>query len=328
MSTILEVKDLRVEFMLRKRSIAAVEDIAFKLEKGKTLGIVGESGCGKSVTAMSIMRLYNKQTARITKGEVILDGRDIAKYSGREMRDVCGKDIAMIFQEPMTSLNPVYRIGYQMMEMVLAHSNMSRKEAYEYCVEMLDKVRIPEPRRRMNEFPHQFSGGMRQRVMIAMALSCRPKILIADEPTTALDVTVQAQILDLINELKESMGTSVIMITHDMGVIAEVADDTLVMYAGKVVEYNDADSVFERPMHPYTQGLLQSIPHINKKVEMLPTIEGNVPMLGNMPKGCRFADRCLHCMARCREQDPPMVKHGGGEVRCFLYGSDTGAENE
>lgn len=322
MSAILEVKDLRVEFLIKGASVAAVEDVSFTLERGKTLCIVGESGCGKSVTATSIMRLYDRQVASITKGTVLLNGRDLVKYTDKEMRDVCGKDISMIFQEPMTSLNPVYKIKDQMLEMVLAHNKMSQTEAYDYCVEMLRKVKIPEPEKRMNEYPHQFSGGMRQRVMIAMALSCKPQILIADEPTTALDVTVQAQILDLINELKESTNTSIILITHDMGVVAEMADDALVMYAGKVVEYNNADAIFTSPQHPYTQGLLKAIPHINEKVEMLYSITGTVPTLVNMPKGCRFADRCPYCMDKCKVAEPPMLDACGGKVRCWLYGAD------
>lgn len=319
MNTILDVKDLRVDFMLKRKSIPAVEGISFHLEKGKTLCIVGESGCGKSVTVTSIMRLYDKEIASIQNGSVLFEGKDLVKCSDKEIQSICGKDISMIFQEPMTSLNPVYRIDRQMLEMIQAHSDMSRKEAYDYAIEMLRKVKIPEPEKRMNEYPHQFSGGMRQRVMIAMALSCNPKILIADEPTTALDVTVQAQILALINELKESMGTSVILITHDMGVVAEMADDALIMYAGNVVEYNSADNIFANPLHPYTKGLLQSIPHIKESVEMLPTIEGVVPTLANMPKGCRFADRCQHCTERCKQDCPPLFEVNGGQVRCWLY---------
>lgn len=319
MSIVLDVKGLQVDFLLKRKSVTAVEDISFHLEKGKTLCIVGESGCGKSVTVSSIMRLYDKEVASIKKGSILLGGKDLAKCSDKEMQDVCGNQISMIFQEPMTSLNPVYRIGRQMIEMIRAHRDMTYKEAYDYAVEMLRKVKIPNPEQRMNEFPHQFSGGMRQRVMIAMALSCNPQILIADEPTTALDVTVQAQILNLINELKENTGTAVILITHDMGVVAEVADDTLVMYAGQVVEYNTADAIFGQPLHPYTKGLLQSIPHIGESVEMLPTIDGTVPTLANMPKGCRFADRCPHCDARCKESAPPLFDCNGGQVRCWLY---------
>ena len=324
MSNVLEVKGLQVDFLLKKKSVTAVEDISFHLEKGKTLCIVGESGCGKSVTVTSIMRLYDKEIASIKKGSVLLNGVDLVQCSDKEMQNLCGKQISMIFQEPMTSLNPVYRIEWQMIEMIRAHTDMTYKEAYEYAVEMLQKVKIPNPRQRMKEFPHQFSGGMRQRVMIAMALSCNPQILIADEPTTALDVTVQAQILDLINELKANMGTSVILITHDMGVVAEMADDTLVMYAGQVLEYNTADAIFEYPLHPYTQGLLRSIPHINDNVELLPTIEGTVPSLTNMPAGCRFADRCPYCNSRCEAENPPLFNRGGGQVRCWLYEQQNG----
>lgn len=322
MERILDVKNLQVEFMLKRKSIAAVEDISFHLDKGKTLCIVGESGCGKSVTATSIMRLYDASIARITKGSILFNGMDLAKCSNNDIMRICGKDISMIFQEPMTSLNPVYTIGKQMIEMILAHKKITRKEAFEYAVEMLAKVKIPEPRKRMNSFPHQFSGGMRQRVMIAMALSCRPQILIADEPTTALDVTIQRQILNLIEDLKSSMGTSVILITHDMGVVAEMADDTLVMYAGKVVEYNNTDEIFRNPQHPYTRGLLKSIPHIHDSVEMLPTIEGTVPTLTHMPDGCRFSNRCPYCSEKCKKIDSPLFEMNGGLTRCWLYGKD------
>ncbi len=322
MERVLEVNNLKVEFMLKKKSIPAVEDISFHLDKGKTLCIVGESGCGKSVTATSIMRLYDSSIARITEGSILFDQKDLAKCTDKEIREICGKDISMIFQEPMTSLNPVYTIGQQMIEMIRSHQKISKKEAFDYAVQMLEKVKIPEPEKRMKDYPHQFSGGMRQRVMIAMALSCKPKILICDEPTTALDVTVQKQILNLIDDLKESMGTSEILITHDMGVVAEMADDTLVMYAGKVVEYNNADEIFRNPQHPYTRGLLKSIPHINDSVEMLPTIEGTVPTIVNMPKGCRFADRCPSCTQKCKEQDSPLFDVNGGKVRCWLYEKD------
>ncbi|HPY45245.1 MAG TPA: ABC transporter ATP-binding protein [Sphaerochaeta sp.] len=322
MERILDVKNLQVEFMLKRESIAAVEDISFHLDKGKTLCIVGESGCGKSVTATSIMRLYDSSIAKITKGSILFNGMDLVKCNNNEIRKIRGKDISMIFQEPMTSLNPVYTIGRQMIEMILAHKKISKKEAFEYAVEMLDKVKIPEPRKRMNSFPHQFSGGMRQRVMIAMALSCRPQILIADEPITALDVTIQRQILNLIEDLKSSMGTSVILITHDMGVVAEMADDTLVMYAGKVVEYNNTDEIFRNPQHPYTRGLLKSIPHIKESVEMLPTIKGTVPTLTNMPDGCRFSNRCPYCFEKCKEIDAPLFEMNGGLTRCWLYGKD------
>lgn len=316
----MDVKNLKVEFFLRRRSLVAVEDVSFQVQKGKTLCIVGESGCGKSVTVTAMMRLYNKQIAAVTEGSVYFNGLDLITCSDEEMRAICGNDISMIFQEPMTSLNPVYRIEYQMMEMVLAHRRMPRREARAYCLEMLNRVGIPEPERRIREYPHQFSGGMRQRVMIAMALSCNPQLLIADEPTTALDVTTQAQILALINELKESLGTSVILITHDMGVVAEVADYAMVMYAGKVVEYNSVTELFSSPKHPYTQGLLQAIPRFDMEVDELYTIKGNVPILQNIPVGCRFADRCQYCQPQCRIADSPLFRCGEvGTVRCWLY---------
>ena len=316
---LMDVKDLNVEFFLRGRSLPAVENVNFKVLKGKTLCIVGESGCGKSVTVSAIMRLYNKQTAAITAGSVLFNGLDLVKCSDKEMLNVRGNEVSMIFQEPMTSLNPVYRIEDQMMESVLAHHTMDKKAAWNYCLEMLKEVKIPEPEKRMHEYPHQFSGGMRQRVMIAMALSCKPQLLIADEPTTALDVTTQAQILHLIKELKEKHNTSVILITHDMGVVAEVADYAIVMYAGHVVEYNSVEKLFENPLHPYTRGLLKAIPRFDRDVEELFTIPGSVPSLLNMPKGCRFADRCPYCEERCREQEPPQFDVGDGNVKCWRY---------
>jgi len=320
---VLDVNGLKVDFLIRGKPVTAVEDVSFPLYQGETLCIVGESGCGKSVTATAIMQLYNPETAIITGNSVMYNGIDLLRCGDRKMRSMRGNEISMIFQEPMTSLNPVYRIETQMMEMVLAHRNMSHKAAWDYCVEMLRQVRIPDPERRMKEFPHQFSGGMRQRVMIAMALSCQPKILIADEPTTALDVTIQAQILELINELKEKLGTSIILITHDMGVVAEMADHAIVMYAGKVMEYNTTRGLFKSPLHPYTQGLVRAIPALAEDSDQdLYTIEGNVPSLQNMPKkGCRFADRCGACTARCRDEEPRYIDYGGGIVRCHRYES-------
>lgn len=320
---LLEVKDLKVNFKIgKKKKITAVDGVSFYLDKEKTLGIVGESGCGKSVTATSILKLLPEQTSEIAGGEILFEGKDISKYTEKEMMDIRGSRISMIFQEPMTALNPVYTIGDQLIEMIQAHSDISKKDAHTKAVEMLEKVGIPAPKDRMKNYPHELSGGMRQRVMIAIALSCNPEILIADEPTTALDVTIQSQILDLINDLKNKTHTSVIMITHDMGVVAEVADYVMVMYAGKVVEYDTVDNIFNHPMHPYTQGLLKSIPRLDKDTEWLHTIEGTVPPLDNMPKGCRFCERCEECMDICREEEPKMIEIGSRKVKCHKYAEE------
>ena len=322
--SILEIKNLQVEFLVKGAPVVAVEDISFSVRKGKTLCIVGESGCGKSVTATSIMRLYDKRFSRISKGSILFEGKDLVQCTDEEMRNIRGSRISMIFQDPMTSLNPVYRIGDQMTEMILAHRRIPKKAAWAEAVSMLEKVNIPDAARRMKEYPHQFSGGMRQRVMIAMALSCNPSLLIADEPTTALDVTIQAQILDLLHQLQEQYGTSIILITHDMGVVAEVADDAVVMYAGKIVECNTGTSLFQKPMHPYTQGLLASIPRPDVRAASLNTIEGTVPSLRNMPSGCRFAGRCKYCKDFCKAKEPPLLDAGGGKVRCWKYTAEWG----
>ncbi len=323
---LLQVSNLKVDFLMDGKTATAVHDISFTLEKGETLGIVGESGCGKSVTATALMRLLPKETSRIDPSSSIkLSGRELVNLTDKEFRQIRGKEISMIFQEPMTSLNPVHTIGKQMMEMVRAHQKIDRKAAFEICVNMLEKVGIPAPRQRMKEYPHQLSGGMRQRVMIAMALSCNPSLLIADEPTTALDVTIQAQILELMVEIKKEFGTSIILITHDMGVVAEVTDRVMVMYAGEMVEYGKVDEIFLNPLHPYTIGLLQSIPRIEGNEERLPTIEGTVPTLRNMPAGCRFADRCKFCTEACRAATPPLCDVGGGHlVRCLRPGGKEG----
>ena len=318
--TILQVKGLSVDFMIDKKQVTAISDVSFEIGKGRTLGVVGESGCGKSVTATSILRLLPKATSKITSGEILLEGEDLTKMTDKQIRDIRASKISMIFQEPMTSLNPVYTIGAQMVEAIKAFDKKkSKKEAFEYGVEMLDKVGIPSPRQRMHEYPHQLSGGMRQRVMIAMALASNPLFLIADEPTTALDVTIQAQILQLMKELKEKYNTAIMMITHDMGVVADVADEVMVMYAGKVVEHADVRSIFKKPLHPYTQGLLKSIPRLDEDVDKLYTIEGNVPSLAEMPKGCRFCTRCPYKMDRCENEDPGLIKVGDTSVRCFKY---------
>ena len=320
--TILKVENLKVGFRNGKNILTAVEDISFDVKKGKVLCIVGESGCGKSVTATSIMKLQSKKVMEIQDGSIYYKNKDLTKCSEKEMDEIRGNKISMIFQEPMTSLNPVYTIGKQLMEIMLAHPEngiKTKAEAKEYAIEMLGKVGILSPETRVNEYPHQLYGGMRQRVMIAMALCCNPDILIADEPTTALDVTIQAQILKLMGTLQRDYNTGIIMITHDMGVVAKVADDIMVMYAGKVVEKNTAENIFDHTRHPYTQGLLKSIPRLNQDVDKLYTIEGQVPSLGNMGEGCRFASRCPYCTDRCKKEEPELKQTSdGGQVRCFM----------
>lgn len=321
---ILEVKNLRTYFYSEKRVIPAVDGVDFCLEKGKILGIVGESGCGKSVTSMSILRLLPENQAKIQPGSsIVFKGRELTELSRNELRRVRGEQIAMIFQDSMTSLNPVKTIEAQMTGMLRLHRKMDKKAAREYSIEMLRKVGIPEPAERIRAYPHQLSGGMRQRVLIAMALSCNPEILIADEPTTALDVTIQQQILDLIREIRDKNGTSVMLITHDMGVVAEMADEIMVMYCGQVVEHADAESVFKTPRHPYTRALLKSIPRLDREEERLSTIEGAVPNWNDMPEGCRFAPRCPHCTKRCQNRQPELYQAGNTAVRCFLYEQGT-----
>lgn len=319
--TILKVENLKVGFRNGKNILTAVEDISFEVKKGKVLCIVGESGCGKSVTATSIMRLQSKKVMVIQDGSIYYKDKDLTKCSEKEMDDVRGNKISMIFQEPMTSLNPVYTIGKQLMEIMLAHPEngiKTKAQAKEYAVEMLGRVGILSPETRINEYPHQLSGGMRQRVMIAMALSCNPDILIADEPTTALDVTIQAQILKLMADLQRDFNTGIIMITHDMGVVAKIADEIMVMYAGKIVEKNTAENIFDHTKHPYTQGLLKSIPRLDRDAEKLYTIVGQVPSLSEMGDGCRFASRCPYCTERCKREEPALINTpDGGQVRCF-----------
>ena len=316
---VLDVKNLHVQFRIDKKTwLTAVEDVSFQVRKKMTLCIVGESGCGKSVTANTVMRLLSKQSSRIPKGEILLEGKDIIKMSDKEMREIRGNRISMIFQEPMTSLNPVYRIGDQMIEMFRAHNRrMSVKEAWDKSAKMLEKVGIPAPEERMKSFPHQLSGGMRQRIMIAMALAARPDILIADEPTTALDVTIQAQVLELMRELQEDLDTAVVLITHDMGVVAEMADEVVVMYAGEIVEQADVTTIFENPRHPYTQGLLESLTRADQDMEEIPSIKGSVPALDQMPKGCRFSNRCPYSCEHCVQQHPDLTALEPGHlVRC------------
>ena len=321
---LLEVRNLKVEFRTRKQALTAIHDVSFDVFPATTLGIVGESGCGKSVTATSLLRLLPRETSRVCPGSVVrLHGKDLLEMSDREFRQIRGNKISMIFQDPMTALNPVYSIGDQLIEMLTAHRHMKRSEAFERGVEMLEKMGIPSPRQRMKEYPHQLSGGMRQRVMIAMALSCDPELLIADEPTTALDVTIQAQILELMGKLKEQFHTAIMLITHDMGVIAEMADEVMVMYAGEVVEYAPVTELFDHPRHPYTQGLLRSIPRLDQDAQELYTIEGTVPGLNEMPEGCRFAGRCPYATEHCRASAPPLREAAPGiKVRCWRCGEE------
>ena len=304
--SLLEVRGLRTHFASERGEVRAVDGVDFRLERGRTLGIVGESGCGKSVTALSIMGLIPQPPGRIAGGEVLFDGEDLLKQSPARLRDLRGDKLAMIFQEPMTSLNPAFRVGDQIAEALMRHRKMGKNEAHEKTVEMLRRVRIPSPEQRARDYPHQLSGGMRQRVMIAMALACNPQLLIADEPTTALDVTIQAQILELMRTLRAELGTSIILITHDLGVVAELADEVMVMYAGQVVERCEAQRLFVEPQHPYTIGLLGSIPRLHLEQERLAAIEGVVPDAAAFPEGCRFHPRCPFAIDRCRKENPAL----------------------
>jgi oligopeptide/dipeptide ABC transporter ATP-binding protein len=320
---LLKVNGLKTSFSTLEGKITAVNDISFKVHEGKVLGIVGESGCGKSVTSMSIMRLLEDSISKIEEGEIIFEGTDILKLSEKEMRSIRGNKIAMIFQEPMTSLNPVFAIGQQIGEAIRIHQKIKGKENKQKSIEMLKLVGIPTPEKIINEYPHQLSGGMRQRVMIAMALSCNPKLIIADEPTTALDVTIQAQVLDLMKKLSTNLKTSIILITHDLGVIAEMADEVIVMYAGKIVEECTVQDIFKEFKHPYTEGLLYSRTENVKKREKLQNITGMVPDLKDMPKGCSFNPRCEKCIDICREKMPELIGiKKGHKVRCWLYNEE------
>ncbi|QRM33299.1 ABC transporter ATP-binding protein (plasmid) [Microvirga sp. VF16] len=302
---------------LRPKEITLVSDVSFDVGHGKVLGVVGESGCGKSVTALSLLRITHPSIAP-SAGEILFNGEDILKADARRMRQIRGGEIAMIFQEPMTSLNPVFTVGDQIIEAMQAHQQIGKKAARAAAIEMLDHVGIPSPAQRMDAFPHQMSGGMRQRVMIAMALACKPKLLIADEPTTALDVTIQAQIIELLRRLGREFGMAIILVTHDLGVVADIADDVIIMYAGRVIERSSAADLFRRPRHPYTEGLLRSVPPLNTDVERLSTIPGTVPLPYAMPTGCRFADRCPDVRAPCRTFDPPLISvEGGHQTACI-----------
>ncbi|MEW6698658.1 MAG: ABC transporter ATP-binding protein [Bacillota bacterium] len=318
--TLLQVKDLKTHFFLEDGVVPAVDGVSFHLNRGETLAVVGESGSGKSITATSIMRLIPNPPGRIVGGEILLNGEDLLKKTEKEMRAIRGNRISIIFQEPMTSLNPVFRVGHQISESLIVHQGLSKQAALEKSIEMLRLTGIPSPEKRVHDFPHQMSGGMRQRVMIAMALCCRPELLIADEPTTALDVTIQAQILDLMQELREQLGTAIIMITHDLAVVAETADRAVVMYCGKLVEEAPVLDLFDNPLHPYTRGLLKSIPHVNDNQKRLYMIEGMVPTLTQLPPGCSFAHRCPEAQSRCHVERPSLQEIAPGRrVSCWLH---------
>lgn len=316
---VLEVRDLSICFYSGRKEIPAVENLSFNISKGETLGIVGESGSGKTVTSLSIMQLIPNPPGKITGGEMIFGSLDLLKVDDDIIRQIRGNNISMIFQEPMTSLNPVYTIGEQLSEVFSIHQKLSKKESMKRSVEMLKQVKIPLAEKRMKQYPHELSGGMRQRVMIAMALACMPEILIADEPTTALDVTIQSQILHLIREMKEKMNTAVILITHNMGVVAEMADNVMVMYCGRALEYADVRTLFKEPKHPYTIGLLNSIPRIKGGRRKLYAIKGSVPVPGEVTAGCRFNSRCEDVFEKCRIEEPPFFEVGASKVRCWKY---------
>src|SRR5215475_10239501 len=323
MTHLLEVKDLKTHFPTRAGLVRSVDGVSFYLDRGELLGLVGESGCGKSITALSVMRLI-ASPGKIVNGQILFDGKDLLKLSDQEMRQMRGDDIAMIFQDPMTSLNPVYTVGEQIAEALRLHRKLSRGQARKATIEAMREVAIPDPARRVDDYPHQLSGGMRQRVMIAMALACNPKLLIADEPTTALDGTIQAQILELLDDLRKQRELAVLLITHDLGVVAEVADRVAVMYTGRIVEESPVAELFARPKHPYTEGLLRSVPKVTSehvvKSERLETIEGVVPRPTALPPGCHFAPRCPHRMPRCTEGTIPLYQlEDGVQVRCVLY---------
>lgn len=324
--TILEVKNLRTYFYTEEGVVHGVDNLNYQLREKETLAIVGESGCGKSVSALSLLRIIQSPPGKIEEGsEIWFNGKDLLKLSEKEMQSIRGNEISMIFQEPMTSLNPVMTVGQQIYQILHFHQKMNKKEARKRIVEMLRFVGIPSPELVADQYPHQLSGGMRQRVMIAMALSCNPRVLVADEPTTALDVTIQAQILKLMADLRERFGTSIVLITHDMGIVAEMADNVLVMYAGQAIEYAGVKEIFADPKHPYTQGLLKSIPKLHEEVDRLYAIKGSVPSAVNFPKGCRFAPRCEKCMDRCKEQEPLFYELADGRrVRCHMYAEQEG----
>jgi oligopeptide/dipeptide ABC transporter ATP-binding protein len=318
---ILEVKGLKTQFKVDEGTVYAVDGLDFELRKKEVLAIVGESGCGKSITSMSILRLIPNPPGKIVDGDILYEGKSLLELSEREMRRIRGNEISMIFQEPMTSLNPVLTAGFQICEALKIHQKMTKEQATKRAIEMIQLVGIPNPDKCINYYPHQLSGGMRQRIMIAIALSCNPKILIADEPTTALDVTIQSQILGLLLDLREKLDTAIILITHDLGVVAQLAENVIVMYCGKAVEYADVKSIFKNPLHPYTKGLLNSIPKIDEEdKEELSIIKGTVPSPFNLPKGCKFCTRCDEVMDICNEEEPDLYDLGmGRKVKCWKY---------
>ncbi len=318
---ILEVKNLSTGFRTERGLLKAIDGVSFYVEKGEILGVVGESGCGKSVTSQTILRLYDEKYTAKHDGEVIFDGKDILHIPEKEMEKIRGNSISMVFQDALSSLNPTFTVGYQLRETLMIHQGMSKKEADKKAVEMLRLVGIPAPERRIKQYPHELSGGMRQRVMIAIALSCRPKLLIADEPTTALDVTIQAQIMDLIVDLNRQLDMGVMLITHDLGVVAETCKRVVVMYLGQIVEEAAVEDIFDNPKHPYTWGLIKSIPRLDgDRNKPLPTIKGMVPLLNQIPEGCRFAERCPYATDRCRKEMPKLVSVSDAHrVRCFRY---------
>jgi len=319
MKTLLEVKNLKTHFFTHEGTVKAVDGISFRINQGETLGIVGESGSGKSVTALSVMRLIPHPPGKIVNGEICFEGKDLLKLDDKEIRKIRGKKISMIFQEPMTSLDPVFTIGHEIIEAIRLHQGLKKEKAQKKAIEILKIVGIPDVEKRINNYPHELSGGMRQRVMIAMALSCNPTLLIADEPTTALDVTIQAQILRLINDLKGKFGASVMLITHDLGVIAEMCDHVAVMYAGHIVEHTDIYTLFDNPLHPYTKGLSKSIPRLDLEVENLDAIPGIVPNLLDLPSGCPFHPRCDFCFKKCMEEMPELIEIENSHlVKCHL----------
>ena len=317
---LLEVKHLRTEFFSSKKSsVTAVDDVSFDIKKGEIVGLVGESGCGKSVTSLSIMQLLKDTPGKVTNGEVIFQGRNLLEASKKEMLDIRGDKMSMIFQEPMSSLNPSMRIDKQMIEGIRLHTPLTKAEARKKAADILSQVGIPDPQRVLKNYPHQLSGGMRQRVMIAMAMSCEPDLLIADEPTTALDVTIQAQILELMKKIQQDKGMSILLITHDLGVVAEMCSRVIVMYAGKIVEEAPVEILFANPTHPYTQGLIASVPKLGSGVKVLPSIPGSVPDLSAMPKGCRFAPRCKYATEKCHQEQPELLSVGEKQkCRCWL----------
>lgn len=322
---LLKVENFQISFKDDEAgTISAVKDLSFHINEGETVGLVGESGCGKSITALSIMRLIEKNSS-FTKGKTVFEGEDINLFSEKKMQSIRGNKISMIFQEPMTSLNPVHKIGKQIGEVLHLHGFANKTNSKDKTIEILKKVGIPRAESIVNEYPHQLSGGMRQRIMIAMAMACNPKLLIADEPTTALDVTIQAQILDLMNTLQEEYNTAILLITHDLGVISEMADRVIVMYYGQIVEQADVQTLFKQPKHPYTIGLLNSVPNIDSEDESrLTPIDGNVPNLGVIKSGCPFRSRCQHAHAKCHEKNPPLFKYESQYVRCWIYDKQGG----